>query len=235
MYYLRSIVSKIDTGRIVEPAWVVKEWCWVSTRNHRTNKSAEGYVSKYPVIQSVVDKCLLPLAFARDALRRYNPFGDRNRSKFARRAWLGGVRKFAQVNHSLYIGSTPSRRGLQHLRKFGIKTLINLRAGLDYRSEAEALGFKYVIIPLNGKRPPAEEQMVEFLKVVKDPENMPAFIHCNRAKNRTFMLLGLYRIAHDGWAADEAVAEMSHFGWKRIPQEVTSFLEDFSNNGLKDL
>ena len=77
--------------------------------------------------------------------------------------------------------------------------------------------------------------MLRFLRTVDDKDNLPLFFHCNRARNRTYMLLGLYRIAHDGWDADKAIAEINHFGWKRVPIEVVSFLENMSNGGLKKL
>jgi protein tyrosine/serine phosphatase len=84
----------------------------------------------------------------------------------------------------------------------------------------------------HGKRPPAEEQIEEFLSVVESPENLPAFFHCNRARNRTYIVLGLYRIAHDGWGADQVIAEINYFGWKNIPDQVVSFLTHFANGGL---
>ena len=188
-------------------------------------------MTKRPVVQSAVDTCLLPLAFLREVLRRYNPLGHKDRSTFARRRWFRGIRKFALVNPGLYIGSTPTPRGLRRLKQHGVKTIVNLRASLDYRETAEGLGFRYFAIPLNGKRPPAREQIMEFLDVVEAPENQPAFFHCNRARNRTYMLLGLYRIAHEGWGADQAVAEMQHFGWKHVPEEVVTFLKEFANGG----
>jgi len=192
-------------------------------------------MTKRPVLQSTLDTCLLPLAFIREILRRYNPFGHIERSNFAHRKWLVGIRKFAHVNDGLYIGSTPTIRGLRQLRNYGIKTILNLRASLDYRDTAESLGFRYFAIPLNGKRPPADDQISKFLELVEAPDNTPVFFHCNRAKNRTYMVLGLYRIAHDGWSADQAIAEMNHFGWKKIPDQVVSFIRHLANGGLTNL
>jgi protein tyrosine phosphatase (PTP) superfamily phosphohydrolase (DUF442 family) len=182
-------------------------------------------------MQVFVDTCLLPLAFLQNVARLYNPFGPRERSSFARRRWFSGIRKFARVNDGVYIGSTPTLRGLQRLREYGINTVVNLRASLDYRDKAEALGFNYFSIPLNGKRPPDEEQVVEFLRVVQEQSNLPLFFHCNRARNRTYMLLGLYRIAHDGWSADRAISEMNYFGWKNVPDKVTSYFREIANGG----
>jgi protein tyrosine phosphatase (PTP) superfamily phosphohydrolase (DUF442 family) len=186
-------------------------------------------------LQAVVDVCLLPLALAREVVRRHNPFGHENRSSFARRRWFGGIRKFALVNPEVCIGSTPTMRGLKRLKKHGVRTIVNLRASYDYRDAAESLGFRYIAIPLNGRRPPAQEQITEFLRVVEATENLPVFFHCNRARNRTYMLLGLYRVARDGWGAGQAVAEMNHFGWKNIPESVVSFIESFANGGLAEL
>jgi len=186
-------------------------------------------------IQSTLDSCLLPLALARDFVRRYNPFGHKERQNFAKRKWLRGVRKFATVNNGVYIGSTPTIFGLKNLRKQGIKTIVNLRASLDYHDKASELGFNYFMVPLNGKRPPEESQVIKFLKVFQDSDNLPLFFHCNRARNRTYMLLGIYRIAIEGWNSNKAIAEMNHFGYKNIPDNVLSFLEHFSNGGLKKI
>jgi protein tyrosine phosphatase (PTP) superfamily phosphohydrolase (DUF442 family) len=173
------------------------------------------------------------MAFLREVVRRHNPFGHKDRSSFARRRWLRGIRKFAVVNDNIYIGSTPGYRGLHRLKEEGIKTVLNLRASLDYREIAESLGLRYYKIPLNGKRPPAEEQITKFLRVVENSENHPLFFHCNRARNRTYMVLGLYRIAHDGWSSEQAIAEMNHFGWKAVPEDVVAFLENCANGGLE--
>ena len=186
-------------------------------------------------IQSAVDTCLLPFAFMREFVRRHNPFGHRNRSEFARRKWFGGIRKFAEVNPGIWIGSTPSLRGLKRLKQHGVKTILNLRASLDYRDTAESLGLHYFAIPLNGKRPPANGQISEFLKVVENQDNLPLFFHCNRARNRTYIILGVYRIAHNGWSSEQALAEVNHFGWKNVPKEVVSFFDEIANGGLKKI
>ena len=124
-------------------------------------------------LQSAVDSCLLPLGLAKDYLRRLNPFGHSKRQTFAKRKWLRGIRKFASVNNGVYIGSTPTAFGLKNLKKIGINTIVNLRASLDYNIEATKLGFQYFMIPLNGKRPPEDEQIIKFLTVFKNNENLP--------------------------------------------------------------
>jgi protein tyrosine phosphatase (PTP) superfamily phosphohydrolase (DUF442 family) len=193
----------------------------------------EECMQKRSFVQATLDTCLLPFAFLREAVRRHSPFGHSDRSDFARRTWFRGIRKFARVNGGVFIGSTPTLRGLRRLRSRGVKTIVNLRASFDYRKIAESLGFRYLTIPLNGKRPPEDGEIARFLRVVEDNDNLPLFFHCNRARNRTYMLLGLYRIAHDGWDACKAIAEINHFGWKKVPDDVVSYLESFSNGGLK--
>lgn len=45
------------------------------------------------------------------------------------------------------------------------------------------------------------------LEIIAAPENGRVFIHCRTGVDRTGMIVALYRMTHDGWSANDALAE----------------------------
>jgi len=113
----------------------------------------------------------------------------------------------------------PSAADLRSLHaQHGIRTVINLRGEEDGRPwfEAEreavsAIGARWVHIRMSGSRPPPPEHVEAFFGLVEDPTNWPVLIHCWGGVHRTGTLSALYRIQHQGWSNDDAVAEMESF------------------------
>ncbi len=123
------------------------------------------------------------------------------------------VENFGKVNDNYYRGSQPDAAGFAQLKQLGIKTVIDLRQ--DSRAEepeqVRALGMQYFNIPLKANRAATPEQTVYFLKLVNDPANAPVYVHCKGGRHRTGAMTGVYRIAHDGWTADQAYDEMKKY------------------------
>src|SRR5579863_4534129 len=96
---------------------------------------------------------------------------------------LPGVSNFAQVSPVLYRGAQPTAAGFETLGQMGIKTIVDLR-GKSHRDSIEGTGFKYVQIPSSVSRPDTE-QVREFLRIVRDPQYQPIFVHDDRGADRT--------------------------------------------------
>jgi uncharacterized protein (TIGR01244 family) len=99
----------------------------------------------------------------------------------------------------------------------GYKSIINLRladeAGANVDQEAAAAktaGIRFVHIPFNGAQPDPKVADT-FLAAVKDPENMPAFIHC-ASGNRVAAMWMIKRMVVDKWDADKAGNEAAQLG-----------------------
>ncbi len=136
-----------------------------------------------------------------------------------------GLDNFFWVSDGLYRGAQPERQGFEELRKLGVKTVVNLRTFHSDRAECRKAGLKYVHITVQAWEM-EEEEVVEFLKAVIDPQNQPVFVHCMHGADRTGVMSAIYRIAVQGWSREEAIKEMTEGGfhfhsmWKEIVEYV---------------
>jgi hypothetical protein len=59
---------------------------------------------------------------------------------------------------------------------------------------------------------PETEDVVRAMKVILTPEYQPVFVHCQAGKDRTGLVVAVYRILVDGWSVEDAIAERKMFG-----------------------
>ncbi|HVI08891.1 MAG TPA: dual specificity protein phosphatase family protein, partial [Candidatus Binatia bacterium] len=122
---------------------------------------------------------------------------------------------FGEVTPSLYRGGLTTTDGLQALHKLGVNVIVDTHANdSPEKAEAEKLGMKYVAIPWHCPRP-HDEVFAKFLQVVHDNKGKKIFVHCRLGDDRTGMMVASYRMAEEGWSADEAMKEMESFGFTR--------------------
>src|ERR1051325_78380 len=74
------------------------------------------------------------------------------------------VKNFGQMDESFYRGAQPKPTDYKDLKALGIKTIIDLRDDpSNYeKTDAEALGMRYVNIPMSDKEKPKNEQIAAF-------------------------------------------------------------------------
>jgi protein tyrosine/serine phosphatase len=101
----------------------------------------------------------------------------------------------------------------------------------DYaKAEVEALGMRYVNIPIEDKSYPTEENVQAFLKVVDDPETGVFYAHCAGGRHRTGDMGALYRFTKYGWSYDQAYKEMKNYdfysSWGHGKQK--DFVQDYA-------
>ena len=123
-----------------------------------------------------------------------------------------GLPNLHQVSDDLYRGAQPTAGGVRELHKMGIKTIVNLRFMHSDQDELGDLPLAYREIPM-GAWHPEQEDVVEFLRIVTDPEQCPVFVHCQHGADRTGVIVASYRIIVQGWSKDEAIAEMMEGGF----------------------
>jgi protein tyrosine/serine phosphatase len=130
------------------------------------------------------------------------------------------IRNFHQVNDWLYRGGQPGSDGIRAVKEMGVRTVISLRWGKNgvdtERALVESLGMNFINIRVNYWNLPTQEILDEFLALLNEPEKRPIFIHCLHGKDRTGLLISIFRIAHDGWTVDKAYAEMKQHGFHRF-------------------
>ena len=130
------------------------------------------------------------------------------------------IRNFVQVNKEFCTGGQPRLEHLQKLKDDGVKAIINLRPPGEHRAaeeeaKAKELGLRYFNIPVVFGDP-KDEQATEFLKILDEPANRPAFIHCASAI-RVGAFWMIRRVLRDGWKIDAAEEEAKKIGLTESP------------------
>jgi tyrosine-protein phosphatase SIW14 len=126
------------------------------------------------------------------------------------------IDNFGRVDSTLYRGAQPEGRDYADLKALGVKTIINLTsddAEPNEKAMTEGAGMTYVQIPMTTHTPPTSAQLGEFLRIVNDPANQPAYVHCVGGRHRTGVMAATYRMTHEGWTADRAFAEMKQYNF----------------------
>ena len=138
---------------------------------------------------------------------------------------VAGVTNFAKVETTIACAGAMTPAGVSEIKKLGYASIINLRqpteAAANVEAEADAAkaaGLHYVHLPLNGSSPdPAVVD--EFLRVIVEPENQPALIHCATG-NRAAALWLIKRLVVDGWDEARATKEATDLGLTSAPLKV---------------
>ena len=132
---------------------------------------------------------------------------------YATKLKMPGVPGFAEVTPNLYRGHQPSEEGFENLAKMGINIDVDLRLSHkgSERKRVTALGMEYVSIPWFCMRP-KDGAFAKFLQLVRDNPDKKIFVHCRVGDDRVGMNIAAYRMAEQGWSAEEARKEMVESG-----------------------
>ena len=130
-----------------------------------------------------------------------HPFGQKRKVK--------GIGNFGEVTPALFRGAQPTHEGLEALAKMGIDIVVDARGNRtdSEGKEVSKLGMRYVDIPWHCSFP-HDDVFARFLKLIQDNPNKKVFVHCRLGEDRTGMMVAAYRMAVQGWTADEALREM---------------------------
>jgi tyrosine-protein phosphatase SIW14 len=125
-----------------------------------------------------------------------------------------GLPNFGEVTPNLFRGGQPGADGLEALEKMGISFVVDMRGSRSSHEEiaVSKLGMQYVAIPWHCPFP-ADPVFARFLKLIQDNPGKKIFVHCRLGDDRTGMAIAAYRMAEEGWSADEALKEMKMFGF----------------------
>ncbi len=134
-------------------------------------------------------------------------------SRPARRLAIQGVPNFLEVSPRLYRGGQPSPAGLQSLARIGIGIVVDGRK-FDRREQDEVtqLGMRYIAIPWHCPFP-RDRVFAQFLSVIRGNPDQKIFVHCRLGDDRVGMMIASYRMAEEGWTAEQAMQEMKANGF----------------------
>lgn len=145
--------------------------------------------------------------------------------------------RFQQVSEKLYRSAQPRAGGLSRLHELGITTIINLRgSNRQTRAEekkAQALGLNYFNVELPRWGRPEDARVGRVLEIIAAPENGRVLVHCRDGVDRTGMIVAIYRMTHQGWSSNDALAEAERYGMRRIQFWMRDYAEDYGERVTK--
>lgn len=119
---------------------------------------------------------------------------------------------FKKINNELYKSGQPDLNFLYWLkRKYGIKTIVNLRNEVEVfeRKFAENYKIDLIHLPITPfLKDPNKETILWFLRLFQDPQSLPVLMHCRRGKDRTGAMIALFRLLHQNWPIQKVLEEM---------------------------
>ncbi len=125
------------------------------------------------------------------------------------------IKNFGQMDEHYYRGAQPLPEDYKALADLGINTIVDLRNDpTDYeRSAAEAVGIKYISLPMSGWKTPKDTDIARFLEIANDPATGTMYVHCKAGIHRTGITAAIYRMEKYGWDYDSAYKEMKNYDW----------------------
>jgi protein tyrosine/serine phosphatase len=142
-------------------------------------------------------------------------------------------KKFTEViPGKVYAGAQPdSERDYAFLKSRGIKTLINLRkylfweeGGVHKRATDHGFLYRHAAMPTLWNTP-EESEVEEALSALDDLELQPVYVHCMLGRDRTGMIVALYRVLYEKRDACDAWKEWKTRGYKAYNRGLKSYFE----------
>ena len=132
---------------------------------------------------------------------------------FGRQLTLRGVPQFVEVTPKLYRGGQPTTEGFDALASMGIGIVVDGRGSRKHEREiVTRLGMEYAPIPWHCPFP-KDKIFARFLTLLRQNPDKKVFVHCRLGDDRVGMMIAAFRMAEQGWTADEAKQEMKAFGF----------------------
>ena len=141
-----------------------------------------------------------------------------------------GVVNYMRIDATVACAGATPAAAMPALKDLGFASVINFRTAEEEGANIEAsqraaaqAGLTYIHIPF---RAPTPETTEEFLAVIGDTANQPAYIHCASA-NRVGAMWYIKRMKQDGWDAERAMAEAETIGLRS--ERLKEFAVDYVN------
>lgn len=124
----------------------------------------------------------------------------------------------------LYRGGEPTAQQLELLHKLGVRTIIDLRNNPDdvttEQAAAGKLGMRAVNFPFSGLSEPDPALLQNAVAAIRDAKEGAVYVHCQQGRDRTSLIVALYRVWIDNWKPDVAwqseALDFGHGGLRAI-------------------
>lgn len=171
-----------------------------------------------------------------------------------------GISNLSKATTGVYRGARPlDLTEMQMLKDLGVKSILNLQGGdmkssiwklifwnepgenPEYinaeKSVAETLGIKFNNIPLNSLDPVTNDEdkaIDNALEFMHNSDNQPVYVHCEHGKDRTGLVIALYKIKYEGMNVNDAYAEWVRMGHDKKSQIFTGDLDVYFAEKVKE-
>jgi protein tyrosine/serine phosphatase len=150
------------------------------------------------------------------------------------------IKNFGQMDERFFRGAQPRESDYPALAALGVKTVIDLRDKPQaYEKPAvEALGMRYVNIPMSDKDYPKMEQITQFLQLMDNPATGKVFVHCAGGRHRTGVMGAVYRFNKYHWTYEQVYSEMkaydfyTRWGHGDMKKFVRDYWQQIQTNGF---
>jgi len=119
---------------------------------------------------------------------------------------VAGIHNLARLETTVACAGATTAESVPEIRKMGFRSIFNLRLasepGADIPAEEAAArreGLNYVHVPFTPTSPDVAS-VDKFLDAIRDPANVPAFIHCSGG-NRAAGFWLIKRVLVDRWTS----------------------------------
>lgn len=149
-----------------------------------------------------------------------------------------GVPNLAEVDPGVYRSGQPTTpEAWSYLRSLGIEKVVKLNFDTEGSDQgAIDVGMEVVNIPIPPRddqvtsvfEPPETAKVLDAVRILGEGKPGHAvLVHCSHGQDRTGIVVGAYRVLHDGWTKKRAYDEMiaHHFHWEI--QGLARFWNDF--------
>ncbi len=144
------------------------------------------------------------------------------------------IKNFGQMDNRFFRGAQPKQDEYKELAALGITTVIDLQDDpTSYeKQDVEALGMKYINIPMSDKDYPESAKIEQFLKLVNDPSTGKFYVHCAGGRHRTGVMGAVYRFNLYNWNYDQVYAEMKKYDFytRWGHGEMKKFVQDYATS-----
>ena len=148
------------------------------------------------------------------------------------------------THHVVYRGGQPTAEGWAHLRSLGVTTVVKLNDPTESFNQGEdapavAQGMRVLVNtmhPIGGDDPfelllgPSFSQAAQAVQGIATAPG-PVYVHCSHGRDRTGLIVGLYRVFIDGVTPEVAHAEMLADGFRSINRGLDNVWDDLFQNG----
>ncbi len=141
---------------------------------------------------------------------------------------------FFRVTKHLYRSAQPSADGMRAYEKFGIQTVINLRAFHSDAEEVRGTELTLVEIPILTWDAGKDEIVIRVLQAIRDAKK-PVLVHCQHGADRTGLIMAAYRTVEQHWSKAEALDELRNggFGFHAIWQNIPEYIEEMDIDQIR--